>query len=443
MILGTSKDYGVCRSTKKNGEKCSAFVNTNRCEYCIYHVKQEYQKCSQRSELQSSFAGRGLTALQNKLLGKSELIYGGKSYMAIPATKSRKQAARDENRMKLLSGKMAPEVFVGKKQIKAAAQLEVTHKQRQKDLEILQKLGMGSGSKKENLNDLKTDEAKSKLNFNCSAEVTLEESRQSVASVLTKLKSKPLEKPKIETKKPSIETLAMDIPVLANFNGNTVDLSAPIPKRHVDRAKQNALKYVQRNGPIQKTNPNQIHNKRSKNDPPENEPETKKPKIAVEENSFHSERFKKMLALTSKNKEIYEEDLKEKYFSKMEMKEKMEEKMCSTYKIKCKAVRCLKCKYTSFSASDLCKKEGHPLKVFDGVKRFFKCGNCGNRTACLEVVPLKSCANCGSSKWERTAMMKERTVQSTPTLSIRGGEQKFVNSVVTDANIDLMLPLDG
>lgn len=428
MILGTSKDYGVCRSTKKNGEKCTAFVNTNRCEYCIYHIKQEYQKCSQRSELQSSFAGRGLTALQNKLLGKSELIYGGKSYTAIPATKSRKQVVRDENRMKLLSGNAAAKVSSGKKENKAAAQLEISQKQRRKDLEILQKLGL----KKENLNN---DESKS--TFNCSAKVTLEESRQNVANVLTKLKNKPQE---IEAKKPT-ETLAMGIPVLANFSGDTVDLSAPIPKKHIDRAKQNALKYVQRNGPILKTNPNETRKKRPKNDPPETEPETKKPKI--EENGFRSERFKKMMALTSKNKETYEEDLEEKYFTKMEMKEKMEEKMCSTYKIKCKAVRCLKCKYTSFSASDLCKKEGHPLRVFDGVKRFFKCGNCGNRTACLEVVPLKSCANCGGSKWERTAMMKERTVQSTPTLSIRGGEQTFINSVVTDANIDLMMPLDG
>lgn len=165
-------------------------------------------------------------------------------------------------------------------------------------------------------------------------------------------------------------------------------------------------------------------------------------KSKIEKNEFYSERFKKMMAMTSAHTDLLEQhddEEQEKYFKKLEMKEKLEEKMMTTYKAPCKAVRCSKCKYTSFSASDLCKKERHPLKVFDAVKRFFKCGDCGNRTACLEVVPMRECKNCGGGRWERTTMMKEKVVGNAHSLSIRGGEQKFVNSVITDTNVDLLV----
>lgn len=103
MILGKSKDYGTCKSRKKNGEMCSVIVNLNVCEFCVYHVKQEYNKLSTRSELQSATSGRGLQSLRNKVLGKSEVFYGGKSFVAETATKSKKIAAKDQNRLMTLS----------------------------------------------------------------------------------------------------------------------------------------------------------------------------------------------------------------------------------------------------------------------------------------------------------------------------------------------------
>lgn len=70
MILGQSKDLGTCRATKKNGDKCTALVNLTDCDYCVFHVKQEFGKMSRRSELQSATTGRGLNELRNKVLGK-------------------------------------------------------------------------------------------------------------------------------------------------------------------------------------------------------------------------------------------------------------------------------------------------------------------------------------------------------------------------------------
>lgn len=75
MILGQSRDMGTCRSRKKNGEKCTSFVNLGQCEYCVYHVKQEYNKACNRGGLISSTAGRGINELRNKVLGKNEVIF--------------------------------------------------------------------------------------------------------------------------------------------------------------------------------------------------------------------------------------------------------------------------------------------------------------------------------------------------------------------------------
>ncbi|KAG4073569.1 hypothetical protein HA402_000793 [Bradysia odoriphaga] len=103
MVLGQSKDLGTCRSRKKNGDMCHAIVNLGACEYCVYHVKQEYSKMSGRSELQSASSGRGLDALRNKVLGKSEVFYGGQSFLAVPAKKNPKQIAKDQRRLQMLS----------------------------------------------------------------------------------------------------------------------------------------------------------------------------------------------------------------------------------------------------------------------------------------------------------------------------------------------------
>lgn len=103
MILGKSKDYGICKAKKKNGEPCTAVVNLGVCEFCVYHVKQEYGKMSGRSELQSATSGRGLQAIRNKVLGKNEIFYGGKSFMAESTKPSQKLKAKDQQRLMSLS----------------------------------------------------------------------------------------------------------------------------------------------------------------------------------------------------------------------------------------------------------------------------------------------------------------------------------------------------
>ncbi|KAF5287199.1 hypothetical protein FQA39_LY16018 [Lamprigera yunnana] len=434
MVLGKSKDLGTCKSFKKSGERCTAFVNVSICEFCVYHVRMEYQKCSKRSELQSSFSGKGLNALRNKVLGKNQVFYAGKLYSAIPE-KSNKQRLKDQGRLNFLAGhgKSQPSKSNTQKP-KLAAQLELQAGQREKDLERIKQLG---------INIPIADNAKVEFNDKHSQDVSVVGSKSYALEVIKKLKetSKDVSKPKKSdvASMGVLKNSSVNVPVLTGSTQFEVDLNAPLPRKECTKAKKIALAWVQNNGPIEKMDPNGVRGKPTKRKLTDLDviPEEKKAKI--QENEFFSDRFKKMIAATSSHANLLEEMENEKqqqYFQKLEMKERMEDKMLSTYKVPCKAVTCLKCKYTNFSASDLCKTDKHPLKVFNATKRFFKCGKCGNRTVSLSVVPMDACKNCGSGKWERTSMMRERKDGIVaPTLSIRGGEQKFVNSVVTDSHL--------
>ncbi|XP_045464342.1 protein MCM10 homolog [Harmonia axyridis] len=550
LVLGQSKDLGTCKSTKKNGDKCTAIVNKSDCECCVYHIKKEYQNCSRRSELQSNFSGKGLIALRNKVLGKNEVFYAGKSYTAIPAKQSRKMIKKDKDRLQSLNGIVATSTTKKPTSKKAATSFDVDRGQRLKDMETLQKLGVS-------VEKFGNSRVNSNTPVNHSSEVTLNEAKANAVKILSKVQKKAEEKtltksnakssntenkefkknPEIDdqydrlqksldeivqtnfidldlnfkelntktsssnsmvenckiTEKlnnrqtskavapsnsstsvkknsisgngvnqvhPSISSsgsassssitepvfskalLSSTFPSLSN-NGGVVDLSKPLPKR-MHKAKLNALSFIRKNGPLEKSNPNNVKGKGLKRDLDELNLEGNPKKLQkIQENEFISDRFKKMMELQSKHMDLVElrdNEEKEKYFKKQEIKERMEEKMANTYKVECKAVRCLDCKYTNFSAGDKCKAEKHRLVYKNATKRFFKCGNCGNRVACLDIIPLNACKNCGDARWEKTTMMKEKNITNTVALSIRGGEQAFINSVVTDANINLLVP---
>lgn len=438
MIMGKSKDFGFCKSKKKNGDQCTSFVNINQCEYCIFHVKQEYQKCSRRSDLQTNGSNRGLNGLRNKVLGKDTVFYAGKSFTAVSAPKNKKLEAADKNRLQSLSeyfkSSDQEKLLINKTPIqiknkKFANHIDVDKSQRVKDFKRLELLkGFASES----------------INANIESMTCPRTAKKSVSPLQSKL---------IINKTPESEKKNSELPVLGFALKKTamIDLSVPYGKKQNERAKQNAIKWIKENGPLNKYNPNNtrgsiegkkrlIENSQSQNNDETPEQPKKKLKTGVESDSFQ-----KLMNLKSAHSNLvtqHEDEEQDKYFSKLEKKEAMEEKMLNTFKIACKAVKCLKCSYTSFSASQNCKDNKHPLKVFDSFKRFFKCSNCGNRTATLNLIPLHSCKNCQSSKWERAAMINEKKgVTIADTLSIRGEEEKFLGGAIQKgANLNLLVP---
>lgn len=437
MILGQSKDLGICKSKKKNGEPCTAFINLSQGEHCIYHVKQEYQKFSRRQELQSSTMGKGLVNLQNKVLGKSTVIYGGKAYSALQSGKNKKVKENDQNRLMSLSDCYKTEgdkLMMNKAPCgagnpnKTSGILHSPQTQRTTDSDRLNKL---SG-----LSDSPNSSNNSKL-FSSNSPPTANP-RQTLS-----LGERMLSSPKLG-KGFSLK------------GSGTIDLNMSYGNIAAERAKANAAKLIQKSGGIQKADPNNIKGttagkKRALdqlNGPCSDENDSKKPKPNEGSNStgngIMSERFKKILEATSVHQNLirqHEDNEQEKYFNKLEKKEAMEEKMLNTFKLACKAVRCAKCKYTAFSAAQICKDDRHPLKVLDTFKRFFKCADCGNRTVSLELIPLHSCGNCSGSRWEKAAMLREKKVNLGEGLSIRGEEESFIGGQISSGkNINLLVP---
>lgn len=416
MILGQSKDLGICKSKKKNGEPCTAFVNKTQCEHCIYHVKQEYQKFSKRSELQSSTMGKGLVNLQKKVLGKDTVIYGGRAYTAPTSGNHKVVKERDQNRLMSLSD---------------------YHKS-EGDKLMMNKAPYGAGTLKNNSSILHSPSTQ----------------RKSDTERLNRLTGPS--NPQNETSSLADRVANSKLGKGFGLKGSgVVDLNISYGQKAAERAKSNALRLIQQTGGIQKLDPNNLRGteagrKRAldklNGDGGENDCKKSKPN---EENTsligIKSERFKKILEATSAHQNLIQEhddNEQDKYFNKLEKKEAMEEKMLNTFKLPCKAVRCAKCKYTAFSAAQLCKDERHPLKVLDTFKRFFKCLDCKNRTVSLELIPMNSCSNCKGSRWEKAPMMREKKVTSlSDGLSVRGEEESYIGGQVTAGkNINLLVP---
>lgn len=221
-----------------------------------------------------------------------------------------------------------------------------------------------------------------------------------------------------------------------------------VSQKMSDLSKFKALEVLKKK-PLEKSNPNFIKHRGTVNGKKRaleeivgrDETAAKKAKITEAAEKFQNERIQKILQATSSHGDLivaHQNDAQDKYFDKLEKKEAMEEKMLSTYKIDCKAVVCLKCRYTAFSAAERCKEERHPIKVIDAEKRFYECLDCGGRTATVHRMPQMSCKNCQSSRWQRTAMIKDKkTDHFGDKLSIRGDEEMFIGSMKSNGNMNL------
>ncbi|XP_060840241.1 protein MCM10 homolog isoform X1 [Rhopalosiphum padi] len=390
MLWGRSKDYGTCKGIKKNGDKCDMFVNINNCDVCTFHVKREYIKhCSQRANIGNS-RPTAAHSLRDKVLGKNEVFYGGQSFVS---TKSNHSKLMKEDQVKLQRLNLAKKPALDPIETHTTPRTTIANRR--------------ATAIKGFVNDIKNNEISGSGKKNIDHK----------------------EAQKMCTFKEILGSSAN----LKNFGS-----------MHPKCAKVNALNWIKSHGPIQKENPNLFEKSKGggkKRKLPEDivlDIEQKK-KVAIEEKV--SPRFLELMKATSQNQDLIDtaqQEAENKYFDQMDKKEKMEYKMMNTYKVPCKAVRCLVCKYTWFSASEWCKTEKHMLRVLDATKRFFKCNDCNSRIACLTMFPLISCKNCNGSKWERAPMMGHKKVEEIH-LSIRGDEQTFLSSMQPKLSMSLMV----
>lgn len=322
MILGQSKDLGICKARKVNGDPCGSIINKSDCDVCIHHMRQEYTKI-RRAEFQSPRAGSGIQSLRNKVLGKSEVFYAGQSFTASnPAKKPAKMIRQDRDRLLKLSeyysvpGSSSSQVTASPssnqeqpvKRPRAAAMLESNGAQRKKDLERLRLL-QGTDTPQIGLLTPKPE-------------------------MTTLVSSQPAPKP------------ANFVPKLSNDN---LTFTLSIPARKNETAKQRAAEILKRN-PLSPSNPNhikyrgtQVGKKRASSDvlstsgPGVNQSIAKKQKVDTDETNRRREYLISLMNKKSNHHNLVEEFEKEKQqkvFNMLEKKEAMEERMSQTTEMK-------------------------------------------------------------------------------------------------------------
>uniref|UniRef100_A0A1B0AS88 Protein MCM10 homolog n=1 Tax=Glossina palpalis gambiensis TaxID=67801 RepID=A0A1B0AS88_9MUSC len=475
MILGQSKDLGACKARKRNGDVCNAVVNLSECDTCVFHIKQEFGKMSKRSELQSANAGRGLNELRNKVLGKSEVFYGGQSFSAVPAKKNPKLVQKDMQRLSTLSeyavspfassvnhtakaknsGVDVPYVARTGPVSKVAGDIGTTRKQRLRDLERLEMLEKSSVAAEGTASTVEAviitaPKQQPNPNTNLATKTGVRKTKlPSSESEKLVTSPSPLNSPAVPDKFKNREFSFSNCSPRLSREDFCIEVN--IGERKAQLAKMKALEVLKQK-PIEKVDPNCIRGttqgKRRAIDELSERlmgSDAKRKKLVEEQRENERKtRIERIMAASSSHSnlvDMLDREEQEKYFTKLEKKEALEEKMLNTYKVPCKAVICQLCKYTAFSAAERCKEAKHPLKVVDAEKRFFECQDCGNRTATVFKLPKTSCKNCQGSRWKRAAMIRDRKTVNvgSENLSLRGDEELFIGSITGKANLNLLV----
>ncbi|XP_060557335.1 protein MCM10 homolog [Ruditapes philippinarum] len=460
LMMGISKDLGRCRGTTKAGSPCSSFINKMQGEFCTYHVQSAYRKSSsKRTELQAStgITPKAFTQQKNKNAGSGCFFYGGNTY-----TTQRPQAKSSKDKMTLnklqsFEAKKAP----GKITTLSLHDLEPDDekkidKLRQKDKDLLQLLSVPSAGSMNFVKHLVKKDANPTVNKIDEGDIVPSAS----AKDLLKQHSKTLLQ-----KKKEVELLT-STPTLGKGIGfgQEISLDAPINKgkgkASAELAKRLAIAKIKSKGGVNKEDPNSVRKKitspeaREKirkrvaedmeddntGDSSSKEPPQKKSKL-LGDLDLNSPDVQQLLKKKSKHKGALaeaESEQEERYFSALEKKEQMEDKMGAIMEVPVKLFMCLQCNYRYFSIHERCKKENHPTKQVKGVKRFFKCKHCKRRTVSIDRLPTKPCKDCGSSNWERVSMLKERNGPKLESeeLCLRGNEQKFIGSLQGKASFN-------
>ncbi|CAG0902298.1 unnamed protein product [Darwinula stevensoni] len=430
LLIGTSKDLGICRARKTNGTPCTMPVNKSQCEFCTYHLQTQYKKSAlKRSELQSTFSGvepKHRKRPNNQASGNAQIYCTG-SIQSPP-----RERARGKFNLGSLKMKQEAQKILNMEKEKAGrlkhlneSEFKALSKAKEGLADMLVVPNAGSRNLLRHLSQEFEPTALSGL--------TAKEKSLTPRELLNKHSEKLK-----DTLKPAMPQLGRGL-----LPGQLVDLD--IYKISSPDAKRRAIQLVKKKGTLGKVNPNSIRKS------PTDEQKAKviqkvNEDLGPDSNSKPAEVYMSQLM---PGKQMSAEDLKaimsarsrhtdlvsaaeaqaaEKYFDDLEKKENVEQKMLEIWEVPTTVVVCSKCNYRAFTQSDLCRAQGHAIKRMKANKRWFKCKKCGKRTIAFDRIPSKPCKQCAESSWERCPMGKERQGPKLESeiLSIRGTEQKFI-----------------
>ena len=413
LVMGTAKDLGYCKAVKKNDEICGALINLSEEDYCVYHIKTAYKKFSQkRAEIQTSFSN-----VEPKK-------YAMNTNNAFFSTSFAESESKD---MPIIERKKFNTTQLKDK--------------RDKELEKLSKV-------------VKNPISKAAKNLSLSMTETKDAIKKTNSSVIS---AKDIFN-SIKRERNDLGLTQFSVPSLAKGykSGQMIDLSTK------SDSKLRAIQLLKAK-PIQTEDPNGVKKKKRSLDKIKAKIDSQLKSSGDYEESEEERRTKKLKtdlieeALNRKSVngnevEIAEMKAQNKYFTALEKKEKMEEKLSQMLEMECDVISCHFCKYTAHSAAELCKKNGHKVVRHKATKRFFKCNNCQNRSFTFNLLmPTKPCSKCGQTSYAKTSIVKvsyycnkfvdnslivtfldqikEETSLLDEKLSIRGQESKFLNSL--------------
>eukprot|EP00741_Cyanophora_paradoxa_P004986 tig00000842_g4833.t1 len=108
----------------------------------------------------------------------------------------------------------------------------------------------------------------------------------------------------------------------------------------------------------------------------------------------------------------------------LEKKDQLAQEMQKIICIKIKAWHCETCGYTNEAYADFCKRQNHPLKKVDAVKRFFDCEKCKTKNSSLNSRIMKApCRLCGHEAFTRSSAYKAPVGPKPETFLPRGEER--------------------
>ncbi|XP_052779218.1 protein MCM10 homolog isoform X1 [Mya arenaria] len=458
LIMGFSKDLGRCRATTKAGSPCSSFINKMQGEYCTYHVQSMYKKSSaKRQELQAS------TGVTPKAFGGGKrtnkdgcFFYGGNTYST-----NRQQSKKPKDMMSLKklqsfdSKKSAGKITtMSLHELEPEDELRI-QKLEEKDKQLLSMLSVPSAGSMNFVKHLVKKDATASLNGKDGEEPLPSKS----ALDLLQSHKKDLQQKQVQQKRQK-ELLSV-VPTIGKglSAGQEFSLDVPVKKKGsvaLEFAKQLAIAKIKAKGGISKDDPNAVvqkkllspeakekikkrvaddmeHDECPSTSTGAQEPPKKKSKL-LGDLDLNSPEVQQLLKKKSKHTGALAEaeaEQEERYFGKLEQRERMEDKMASIKEMDVTLYKCLECKYRSKSLHDRCKKEHHNFVKSKGTQRFFKCKQCKTRTICFDKMPTKACKDCGSFNFERVSMYQEKkgpTLESEE-LCLRGNEQKYLGSL--------------
>ena len=442
--IGTAKDFGFCSSRRKDGQSCTMPVNKFKCDVCIHHASAELKKLNSNGKGKSNKSksnwaknnsfpvGVGKFGFPPKVeMGKPDSdgimvsnfgrpTTGKSSYPSVSASAPSKPPIRTIDKKQLVRMELQDSANMMKRNPTSFGNHEnISFRQEQHPmLNLLPKDDRVIERKKLDLNPHTTRHLTEK------DRILLEKLESShPSSDLPNLLALPAAGSQnflkflsnYDEKNKSTDTIDY-----CNMNSKSQPL---VMSRETMQNMKKALNFVKKNGPIEKKDPNSTAPaKKRKLDAVDSADQNKpcssgsltkksnssdsnsenlvekvkaggsgngsKSKIEIEID-MSSDEFKQLLNAKSSHADFLEETQEGEYFSKLERKEAIENKLLSTFHIPTSAVMCRECKYVALSQSGFCKEKRHLIRIVKANKRFFKCKDCGNRTMSLDRLPKR------------------------------------------------------